>query len=87
MDQVNNKDFWPVPFWAVDQQVWSRYVGSLKGEERRALDLYTFRLEVLRQALPDYEVIAIDASFLANDGGAINCSSKEIPAVSQVRDG
>lgn len=43
MDQVDNKDFWPVPFWAMDRQVWSQYVGSLKGEERRALDLYPFK--------------------------------------------
>ena len=42
-------------------------------------------LDVYRQALPDHEVIAIDASILANDGGAINCSSKEIPDVSQVQ--
>lgn len=36
-------------------------------------------LDVYREALPDYEVIGINASILANDGGAINCSSKEIP--------
>jgi agmatine deiminase len=44
-------------------------------------------LEVYRQALPGYEVIPIDASILANDGGAINCSSKEIPRVQQPAEG
>jgi len=39
-------------------------------------------LEIYRNALPDYEVIGIDASILINDGGAINCASKEIPDVS-----
>jgi agmatine deiminase len=42
-------------------------------------------LEIYRNALPDYEVIAIDASILINDGGAINCSTREIPDVSVAR--
>ena len=40
-------------------------------------------LEIYRNALPDYNVIGIDASILINDGGAINCSTKEIPDVSK----
>jgi agmatine deiminase len=42
-------------------------------------------LEIYRSALPDYEVIGIDASILLNDGGAVNCASKEIPDVSIAR--
>jgi len=42
----------------------------------------TAALEIYRNALPDYEVIGIDASILINDGGAINCASKEIPDIS-----
>ena len=36
-------------------------------------------LAVYQQALPDYEVIPIEATIQTNAGGAINCSSKEIP--------
>ena len=36
-------------------------------------------LTVYQQALPDYEVIPIEATIQTNAGGAINCSSKEIP--------
>ncbi|MBW2056163.1 MAG: agmatine deiminase family protein [Deltaproteobacteria bacterium] len=40
-------------------------------------------LEVYRKALPDYEIFDIDCSVLANGGGAINCSTKEIPDASK----
>jgi agmatine/peptidylarginine deiminase len=42
-------------------------------------------LEIYENALPDYEVIGIDASILLNDGGAISCSTKEIPDVASAR--
>ena len=38
-------------------------------------------LAVYQNALPDYEVIPIEATIQTNAGGAINCSSKEIPAL------
>jgi agmatine/peptidylarginine deiminase len=35
-------------------------------------------LAVYQQALPDYEMVPIEATIQTNAGGAINCSSKEI---------
>jgi agmatine/peptidylarginine deiminase len=40
-------------------------------------------LAVYQKALPDYAIIPIEATIQTNAGGAINCSSKEIPDVSQ----
>ena len=41
-------------------------------------------LQVYRTSLPDYEVIPIDCSILANGGGGINCSTHEIPDVNKI---
>jgi agmatine/peptidylarginine deiminase len=41
-------------------------------------------LAVYQQSLPDYEVIPIEATVQTNAGGAINCSSKEIPDTSRL---
>ena len=41
---------------------------------------------VYQQALPDYEVVPIEATIQTNAGGAINCSSKEIPDVNRMRE-
>ena len=41
-------------------------------------------LMVYQRALPDYEVIPIEATLQTNAGGAINCSSKEIPDISRM---
>ena len=38
-----SRDFWPVPFWAMDHRAWMQYVQSLEGAERRVLALYPFR--------------------------------------------
>ena len=43
-------------------------------------------LAVYQQALPDYEVIPIEATIQTNAGGAINCSSKEIPDIKWMRE-
>ncbi len=43
--------------------------------------------EVYRQALPDHEVAPIDCSILANGGGGINCSSYEIPDITEFKTG
>jgi agmatine/peptidylarginine deiminase len=45
---------------------------GLEGYNEEALMVY-------QRALPDYEVIPIEATLQTNAGGAINCSSKEIP--------
>jgi agmatine/peptidylarginine deiminase len=42
-------------------------------------------LAVYQQALPDYEVIPIEATIQTNAGGALNCSSKEIPDINRMR--
>jgi len=36
---------------------------------------------IYRQSLPDYEVIPVESTVQTNAGGAINCSSKEIPRI------
>jgi len=41
-------------------------------------------LTVYQNALPGYEVIPIEATIQTNAGGAINCSSKEIPDISRM---
>jgi agmatine/peptidylarginine deiminase len=41
-------------------------------------------LAVYQSALPDYKVIPIEATIQTNAGGAINCSTKEIPDVSRM---
>jgi agmatine/peptidylarginine deiminase len=43
-------------------------------------------LTVYQQALPDYEVIPIEATIQTNAGGAINCSSKEVPDINRMRE-
>jgi agmatine/peptidylarginine deiminase len=43
-------------------------------------------LAVYQQALPDYEVIPIEATIQTNAGGAINCSSKEVPDINRMRE-
>lgn len=40
-------------------------------------------LAIYQKSLPDYAVIPIEATIQTNAGGAINCSSKEIPDVSK----
>ena len=47
---------------------------NLEDTDRQALAAY-------QKALPDWTLMPIDCSVLANGGGAINCSTKEIPAV------
>jgi agmatine/peptidylarginine deiminase len=50
--------------------------------DRQGLEKYNEEaLAVYQQALPDYEVIPIEATIQTNAGGAINCSSKEIPDI------
>ena len=39
---------------------------------------------VYREALPDYEVVPIDCSILANGGGGINCATHEIPDIKRL---
>jgi len=39
-----------------------------------------------QNALPDYEIIPIEATVAGNAGGAINCSSKEIPDFTKIKD-
>lgn len=41
-------------------------------------------ISIYQKVLPDYEIIPIEATIQTNAGGAINCSSKEIPDVSQI---
>jgi agmatine/peptidylarginine deiminase len=50
---------------------------GLEGYNEEALMVY-------QRALPDYEVIPIEATLQTNAGGAINCSSKEIPDISRM---
>jgi len=38
-------------------------------------------IEAYKGALPGYEIFPIEATILGNGGGAINCSSKEIPRI------
>jgi agmatine/peptidylarginine deiminase len=53
--------------------------------DRQGLEKYNEEaLAVYQQALPDYEVIPIEATIQTNAGGAINCSSKEIPDISRM---
>ncbi len=50
--------------------------------DREDLEKYNAEaVDALKDALPDYEIIPIEASILGNGGGAINCSTKEIPDV------
>ncbi len=49
-----------------------QYGGDLTKYDEQAIDCY-------RKALPDAELIPIDCSIIANCGGAINCSTKELP--------
>jgi len=56
--------------------------------DRDGLEKYNEEaLAVYRQSLPDYEVIPIEATIQTNAGGAINCSSKEIPDTSRMNIG
>ena len=41
-------------------------------------------LAIYQESLPDYEVIPIEATVQTNAGGAINCSSKEIPDINRM---
>jgi agmatine/peptidylarginine deiminase len=43
-------------------------------------------IKVYRKALPDYEIISIDCSVLANGGGGINCTTREIPDITRLAD-
>ena len=45
-------------------------------------DLNDRALDVYAELLPGWEVLPIDASIIGNGGGAINCSSKEVPDTS-----
>ncbi len=38
----------------------------------RAIDAY-------KESLPGFEIVPIDCLIIGNGGGAINCSSKEVP--------
>jgi len=39
--------------------------------------------DVYQQSLPDYKIIPIESTIQTNAGGAINCSSKEIPKITR----
>lgn len=51
---------------------------GLKKYNDQAIDAY-------QKALPDYEVIPIEASIQGNVGGAINCSTKEVPDITKMK--
>ncbi len=65
MNTILRKNYSPAPFWARDPIAWQKY-------DEAAVEIY-------RNTLPDYEVIPIDCSILANGGGGINCTTHEIP--------
>jgi agmatine/peptidylarginine deiminase len=52
---------------------------GLKKYNDAAIDAY-------QKALPDYEIVPIDATVVGNPGGAINCSTKEIPDYTKLGD-
>ena len=56
-----------------------QYGPGLEKYDEQAIDVY-------RQALPDYEIIAIDCALLSNGGGSINCTTHEIPDVGRLLD-
>lgn len=43
-------------------------------------------IEIYQKALPDYEIVPIEATVAGNAGGAINCSTKEIPDFTKGKD-
>ncbi len=48
----------------------------------RGLEKYDEQaIEIYRKALPDYKIIPIDCSILANGGGGVNCTTHEIPDI------
>jgi agmatine/peptidylarginine deiminase len=87
------RNYVPYPFWAMDQEFFFKYANSLMMNKRILVatfdqeDLEKYNEEALavyQSALPDYEVIPIEATIQTNAGGAINCSSKEIPDVTKM---
>lgn len=48
------------------------YREDMEGLNIRAIEAY-------KESLPGYEIVPVDASIIGNGGGAINCSSKEVP--------
>ena len=66
------------------------YANSLIVNKRLLLPIYdrkdmemhnTSAIEAYKAALTGFEIMPIDASILGNGGGAINCSTKEVPKV------
>jgi len=55
----------------------SQYGHGLEGYDEQAL-------EVFSSALPDYEVIPINCSVVANGGGAVNCTAIGIPDITNL---
>jgi agmatine deiminase len=71
--------------WGVSR-IWPTYTNALTVNRRVLVPTYGFAerdaaaLAVYRQAMPDHEIIGIDARTAANAGGAVHCLTMQIPA-------
>ena len=71
--------------WGVSR-IWPTYTNALTVNHRVLVPTYGFperdaaALAVYRQAMPDHEIIGIDARTAANAGGAVHCLTMQIPA-------